>query len=55
MAERKDRFVTYTADDEMPDCMCCDHFDSVFDNCSSCGSEYGWFGYRRTEMVGDTE
>lgn len=28
---------------------------SDFDCCNDCGAEYGWYGYRRTEMVGDAE
>lgn len=52
MSERIGRFVIYSADDEMPDCMCCDRCDSDFDYCNNCGAEYGWYGYRRTELVG---
>jgi hypothetical protein len=55
MAERIGRFVIYSADDEMPDCMCCDRCDSDFDCCNDCGPEYGWCGYRRTEVMGDME
>ena len=29
--------IIYNADDEMPDC-------------GRCGSEYGWYGYKRTEF-----
>jgi hypothetical protein len=51
------RYIIYTADDEMPDCMLCDRCDGD-DNCSKfCGPEYGWAGYKRTERIGseDTE
>lgn len=49
MPERVGRFVIYTADDEMPDCMCCDRCDDDFDCSEFCGSPHGWNGYRRTE------
>lgn len=50
MAELDGRFVVYTADDEMPDCLQCDRCCNDYYDCSkSCGSEYGWVGYRRTE------
>lgn len=42
--------VTYTADNEEPECGRCDHFGDDFDCCSSCGSEHGWYGYIRTEL-----
>lgn len=38
---------TYTADDEEPVCSRCDNFDKT--ECYAfCGSEHGWWGYRRT-------
>lgn len=49
MPERVGRFIIYTADDEMPDCMCCDRCDDDFDCSEFCGSPHGWNGYRRTE------
>lgn len=49
MAERIGRYIIYSADDEMPDCMQCDHCDGNFDCCNQCGAEHGWYGYRRTE------
>ena len=50
MAERNGISVTYTADDEMPDCLNCDNCDSEYDCSKFCGAEHGWFGYRRTEL-----
>ena len=44
------RYIVFTADDEMPDCMGCDRCDDC-DNGQYCGPEYGWVGYRRTESV----
>lgn len=49
MPERFGKVTIYTADDEMPDCMCCDRCDSKFDCRNECGAEHGWYGYRRTE------
>ena len=49
MAEKWGHYTTYSADDEMPDCGRCDHFDDNFDCSESCGAEHGWYGYRRTE------
>ena len=40
---------TYTANDETPDCMRCEHVDGSFDCCGSCGPQHGWYGYIRTE------
>lgn len=41
--------VIYTADDEEPDCMMCDHGEgSVL--CKECGPKYGWHYYRREEQ-----
>lgn len=54
--------VIYTADNEEPDCMKCDHVCGWFwtdykgqkhDNCAEhCGVEHGWNGYQRTESEG---
>ena len=43
--------IEYTANDEMPNCGQCDHFDgSDGFKCEKwCGPEHAWFGYRRTE------
>ena len=49
MAERSGIFVTYTADDEMPDCLNCVRCDSNYDCAKFCGAEHGWFGYKRTK------
>ena len=46
------RYIVYTADDEMPDCMVCDQCCDDCDNGKHCGPEYGWAGYRRTERIG---
>ena len=43
------RFIIYTADDEMPDCLCCDNCDADYNYCNKCGAEYGWANYKRTE------
>lgn len=44
-----DHCVIYTADDEEPDCLMCDHCQSS-DLCSECGPEHGWHYYRREEQ-----
>lgn len=41
--------VIYTADDEEPDCMMCDH-GQCSDLCEECGPEHGWHYYRREEQ-----
>jgi hypothetical protein len=46
MAERVGHYVLYSADDEMPNCMSCDHIDN-FDCVKFCGAEHGWYGYAR--------
>jgi hypothetical protein len=51
MPKRIGNFIIHSADDEMPDCMCCDRVDDDFDCCNKCGAEYGWGGYRRTEII----
>ena len=44
-----DHYVIYTADDEEPDCMICDHCEgSVL--CKECGPKHGWRYYRREEQ-----
>ena len=45
------RYIIYTADDEMPDCLSCDKCDCNFDCSKFCGPEYGWAGYRRIERI----
>lgn len=52
-----DHCVIYTADDEEPDCMMCDHLcdhcrGSVL--CKECGPKYGWHYYRREEQDSET-
>ena len=44
-----DHCVIYTADDEEPDCLMCDHCQSS-DLCSECGPEHVWHYYRREEQ-----
>ena len=41
--------VIYTADDEEPDCMMCDHVQCN-DLCSECGPEHWWHYYDREEQ-----
>ena len=44
-----DHCVIYTADDEEPDCMMCDHGDgSVL--CKECWPEHWWHYYEREEQ-----
>lgn len=47
--------IEYTANDEIPECGQCDHFDGSdgFKCEERCGPAHGWFGYRRTEIVED--
>lgn len=49
----KMKTVEHTANDEMPECGQCDHFDGSdgFKCKEWCGPEHGWFGYKRTERV----
>lgn len=51
MMEIMGRYIIFTADDEMPDCLMCDHCDDDCDCSKFCGAEYGWAGYKRTEWV----
>ena len=44
-----DHCVIYTADDEEPDCMMCDHCQSS-DLCGECGPEHWWHYYEREEQ-----
>ena len=55
LPERCGKITVYTADDEMPDCMCCDRCDSDFDCCNNCGAEHGWYGYKRTEYKNEVK
>lgn len=48
--EEKSRWV-YTADDEEPKCMRCDHVCGSQDRCDKCGPEHWWRYYQRTEVV----
>lgn len=47
MSEVFGRKIIYTTDDEMPDCMNCEHCDGNFDCVRNCGAEHGWWGYKR--------
>ena len=41
--------ITYTADDEFPNCSKCDYFDGNEKFCSeNCGHKHWWNGYSRT-------
>lgn len=42
--------VTYTVDDEEPECGKCDHFGDDFDCFTFCGSKHCWSGYIREEL-----
>lgn len=53
MAKIWDHCVIYTADDEEPNCIMCDHGEgSVL--CKECGPEHGWHYYRREEQDSET-
>lgn len=44
--------IIYTADDEDPDCMRCDHCGCDDYLCiTQCGAEHAWNGYERIELV----
>ena len=49
------RQIEFTADDEDPDCMNCDHCENATYNfcMNNCGPEYGWSGYKRTLLLDD--
>ena len=45
-----DHCVIYTADDEEPDCMTCDHCEgSVL--CKECGPKHGWQYSRGGDLI----
>ncbi len=50
--------VIYTADDEEPDCMMCDHCQGS-SLCEECGPEHYWHYYERAankkNMAGDEQ
>ena len=50
MAKIIGRNIVFTADDEMPDCLSCDHCDCC--DGKYCGPEHGWSRYERTERIG---
>ena len=50
MAKIIGKKIVYTADNEMPNCIGCDHCDRCDDG-KHCGPEYGWARYERTERV----
>lgn len=46
------KIISYTADDEEPECNRCCHADSDEAFCmESCGPEHAWFGYRREVVI----
>ena len=51
MADTFNKYIIYTADDEEPNCVCCDLFGSKYECEKWCGPKYGWDGYRRTDEV----
>lgn len=42
------KYLIFSADDEMPNCISCDHFGDNFDCDKTCGAKHGWYGYKRT-------
>lgn len=45
--------ITFTADDENPDCGRCSHINDSEDLCVKlCGAEHGWSLYERSEYIG---
>ena len=49
MPRLEERWI-YTADDEEPNCMNCDHICGSQERCNKCGPEYWWQYYERTEV-----
>lgn len=49
MAKIWDYCVFYTADDEEPNCLICDHCQGS-DLCDECGPEHWWHYYERKEQ-----
>lgn len=44
--------ISYTADDEEPECNRCCRVDGDEAFCTeSCGPEHAWFGYRREVVI----
>ena len=47
----EEKIFVYTADNEEPDCMQCEHVcDSYEKFCSKCGPKYYWYNYVRIEI-----
>lgn len=46
-------YVTYTADNEEPNCGRCVHACDDFPCEKECGAEHWWSGYRREEKLSD--
>lgn len=45
-------YITYTADDEEPDCMLCENANADDRFCkNNCGAEHGWSCYMRKEQI----
>jgi len=50
------KYIEYTADDEDPNCMLCDHVNDSYEFCEeNCGAEHGWCGYRRYEKMEEND
>ena len=47
--------ITYTADEEFPDCMKCDYVNCSDDTCIECGASNSWALYERTEIINEIE
>lgn len=41
--------IIYDADDEEPNCGCCDHVCDEYECDKYCGPDNWWTGYQRTE------
>lgn len=47
--------IKHTANDEEPDCMCCDHVCGDGKACKYCGPDHWWARYERTERIKEVE
>lgn len=43
--------VIYTVDDEEANCNRCDNMECEYLCIHNCGSEHGWNGYERIELI----
>ena len=55
MPDIKGKYIIYTADDEMPNCIRCDNCGGGFKCDKSCGPKHGWYGYVRSERMTDDD